>query len=254
MDDPTTEGAAALAAIVAAPEAWSWEQALDGPALAESLKLVRPWAGAASVRAWVGGLAALGHERDTLRTLERAKWLVSWRPGSGWPTAWTLTPAAAGRLDVQIRERWGYERTRREVFAGPDRRPKREWTRAYSEEPRWAPRLDVTADRQPTYLPRDVPLRADYLTDLADHGTDPEAEARVAECGLLVRAFMQSCEAGRPDLTLLRRAESIVAGVAEATLRELRERWLWDTNTNLPILLQGRLVPRDQRLRHDRVG
>lgn len=247
-DDPppdlTETQTAAVSAIVAAPVAWSFVKPLDGPALQQAQRFVRPWTRRGAIDAWLGGLEALGHTPATLATLETLGLVERWALPREWGgRAYTLSSRGAAFLGVAIVERWGYERTR-ERRIGPDGVAVTAWVRTYSEEPVWRPPFEV--DR-PIRLPRFVQLGDPLLpTPIPDTGApDPAAEARVAEAGLLVRAFEQSCCEGRPDVELLRRAESIVAGISDA----MRSVYVFDEETNLPRILMGRLVPRDRRMR-----
>lgn len=245
-DDPPPDPTqmAALAAIVAAPVAWSFVAPLDGPALQQAQRFVRPWSRPAAVRAWLGGLEALGHTPATLADLEALGLVERWTLPIAWGgRAYTLSSRGAAFLGVAIVERWGYERTR-ERRIGPDGVAATTWLRVFSEEPVWRPPFE--ADRS-IRLPRFVQLGDPLLpTPIPDASApDPAAEARVAEAGLLIRAFEQSCESGRPDVELLRRAEGIVAGIGAA----IRDAYVFDVETGLPRILMGRLVPRDKRMR-----
>lgn len=238
MPEPLSDDAkAALQALVSAPLAWCFESPVSDAIRALMLEWVRPWCSPAETDRWLDGLESQGIAAATLRSLAKDGWLEPWeRPG--FPRAWTLTPLGSARLGKQLIEGWSHRRIQREHFAGDRKPPKRQWIRDRYEDPRWGPWRDTEHDRRPSHQPRDGTVSLGML-DVPDDRPSPEAEARVAECAKLIEEF------GRTgDMALLRRAESIVEGVTA----EARKRWLWDEASDLPQLVMGRPVPRDQRM------
>lgn len=272
---------AAVVAIVSAPEAWSWAEALPAGAYRRDVEsMCRPWAGKTQVRAWLAGLAAAGHTGETLASLQAAGWIDPWRldeeiRGAG--RAWTLSVWAMDAMGLTLADEWGFERVEVEEFVGcatePDRpwwrsvapdgtlewtrkkRRKRKagkvWRRKCSEEPRWTRqrwRYDndgIAVER--TYPPVVMPDEERLGVGLAGWegeaaGLTPEEEALANEAARLLALFEAD---PANNLDSFRLAELIVEGLGA----EVRRRWLWDEATDLPRLVFGRLVPREKARR-----